>query len=89
WAATLLGYLNHPLRQESAQKYIYPALDILREVQRTGDIFFPRNWVGSLLGGHTEVAARQEVERFFEDNPDFPKLLKNKVLQSMWLLESR
>ena len=89
WAASLLGYLNHPLRQESAQRYIYPALDILREVQRTGDIFFPRNWVGSLLGGHTEVAARQEVERFFEDNPDFPKLLKNKVLQSMWLLESR
>ena len=43
----------------------------------------------TVLGGHTEVAARQEVERFFEDNPDFPKLLKNKVLQSMWLLESR
>ena len=89
WAATLLGYLNHSLRQESAQKYIYPALDILCEVQRTGDIFFPRNWAGALLGSHTTAAARQEAERFFEDNPDFPKLLKNKVLQSMWLLESR
>ena len=50
WAATTLSYLNHPTRQDYAVKYIRPALEKLTEVQRTGDIFFPRNWVGALLG---------------------------------------
>ncbi|MCD7978696.1 MAG: M1 family aminopeptidase [Tannerellaceae bacterium] len=39
WAATALSWLNHPVRQQEAIHYIRPALDILQEVQRTGDIF--------------------------------------------------
>ena len=35
WTATVLGYLNHPLREAHAVKYIYPGLDLLQEVQRT------------------------------------------------------
>ena len=82
WTATLLGYLNHHLRQEEAIKYIYRGLEELQEVQRTGDIFFPRNWAGALLGGHTSDKAKAEVERFFGDHPDYPRLLRNKILQS-------
>ena len=44
WAASALAYLNHPLRQSYAVKYIRPGLEVLEEVQRTGDIFFPKNW---------------------------------------------
>lgn len=82
WTATLLSYLNHHLRQEEAVKYIYRGLEEMEEVQRTGDIFFPRNWAGALLGGHTSDKAKAEVERFLCDHPDYPRLLRNKILQA-------
>lgn len=84
WTVTALSYLNHHLRQEDAVKYIYPALEELREVQRTGDIFFPRNWVGALLGGHSSLEAFKEVCRFMENNPHYPILLMNKTEQAAW-----
>ena len=82
WAASMLGYLCHHTRQQESMPYIYKGLDALTEIQRTGDIFFPRNWVGALLGGHYSEEAKGEVMRFFEDNPDYSPLLKNKILQA-------
>lgn len=84
WTSAALGYLNHHLRQGTAVKYIYPALDELREVQRTGDIFFPRSWVGMLLDGHSSKEAFAEVCRWMDDNRDYPRLLMNKVEQAAW-----
>ncbi|MBP3290715.1 MAG: ERAP1-like C-terminal domain-containing protein [Alistipes sp.] len=86
WAESALAYLNHPLRTARAVKYIRPALDVLQEVQRTGDIFFPRGWVGSLLGNHRSEEAYAELMRFLEDNPDYPVLLRNKIMQAAWTL---
>lgn len=86
WTASLLALLNHHTRQADAVEYIYPALEELQEVQRTGDIFFPRSWVGSLLAGHNSKRALHEVNRFLEANPDYPTLLKNKILQAAWPL---
>ena len=82
WTATLLGYLNHHLRQEESVKYLYRGVEEIEEVQRTGDIFFPRNWAGALLGGHTSDAAKAEVERFLSDHPELNQLLRNKILQA-------
>ena len=82
WTATLLGYLNHHIRQQEAVKYIYRGLEEIEEVQRTGDIFFPRNWAGALLGGHTSDEAKAEVERFLSDHSDLHNLLRNKILQA-------
>ena len=82
WAATMLGYLCHHTRQAESFDYIYKGLDALREIQRTGDIFFPTNWLKALLGGHHSDEAKQEVERFLENNPNYPQLLKNKILQN-------
>ncbi|MBQ8774280.1 MAG: aminopeptidase [Alistipes sp.] len=82
WAQATLALINHPLRGESSVKYIRPALEELQEVQRTGDIFFPRNWVGAALSSHRSEAAYCEVVDFLEDNPDYPQLLKNKILQA-------
>ena len=82
WTATLLSYLNHHLRQEEAVKYIYRGLEEMEQVQRTGDIFFPRNWAGALLGGHTSDEAKAEVERFLSDHSDLHNLLRNKILQA-------
>ena len=82
WAQATLALINHPLRGESSVKYIRPALEELQEVQRTGDIFFSRNWVGAALSSHRSEAAYCEVVDFLEDNPDYPQLLKNKILQA-------
>ena len=86
WAASALAYLNHPLRQPYSVKYIRPGLEVLQEVQRTGDIFFPKNWASALLRNHKSKEAYREVQAFFEAHPDYPSLLKNKILQVAWPL---
>ncbi|MBQ9185309.1 MAG: aminopeptidase [Bacteroidales bacterium] len=82
WTAVCLSYLNHPLRQEEALEYIRPALEALPDVQRTGDIFFPKNWISAVLRGHESEAAADILRDFLDDNADFKPLLKNKVLQA-------
>lgn len=82
WAATALYYLNHPLRQAHAVRYLRPALEALEDVQRTGDIFFPRSWAGALLRGHRSPEAYHEVRSFVADHPDYPPMLLNKLLQA-------
>ncbi|MBQ2435049.1 MAG: aminopeptidase [Bacteroidaceae bacterium] len=82
WAEKALTYLNHPLREEYAVKYIRPGLEAMQEVQRTGDIFFPKKWARALLRYHRSDEARREVEAFFAAHPDYPELLKSKILQS-------
>lgn len=86
WAATALAYLNHPLREKYAVKYIRPGLEVLQEVQLTGDIFFPKSWVSALLRNHKSKEAYQEVQAFFEAHPEYSPLLKNKILQAAWPL---
>lgn len=86
WVASALAYLNHPLRQSYAVKYIRPGLEVLEEVQRTGDIFFPKNWASALLRNHKSKEAYQEVQAFFEAHPGYSPLLKNKILQAAWPL---
>ena len=82
WVQTALRFLNHPLRQEEAVGYIRPALEALQDVQRTGDIFFPKQWVAATLRGHNSPKADSIVEQFLKERPDYPELLKNKVLQA-------
>ena len=87
WAASALAYLNHPLCAEEATHYLRRGLDELSEVQRTGDIFFPRNWVGALLSGHRSKEAYDILQRFLDENPDYPTLMRNKILQAAYPLQ--
>ena len=89
WASSALALLNHPLRAESSVRYIRPALEKMQEVQRTGDIFFPRAWARALLSGHTSHQAAEEVRRFFADHPDYPLMLGNKIKQQASHLERK
>ncbi len=82
WAAQGLGFLNHPLRAPDSEKYILPALDLLTEIQRTGDIFFPKNWMDAALGGHQTRAAAGGVRQFLAERPDYPIRLRRIILQS-------
>lgn len=55
WVADALKLLNHPLRNDESEEYLAKGLSILPEIQQTGDIFFPKNWLSSLLYGHTSA----------------------------------
>ena len=82
WTQAVLYYLNHPLRSASAVKYIRPALELLPEIQRTGDIFFPAGWCSNLLAGHRSVEARIAVRQYLDDHPELNPMLRSKVLQA-------
>lgn len=82
WVLEALAYLHHPLRSESARKYLRPSLDLLEEIQRTGDIFFPKRWLDVTLGGHRSQEAAAIVRTFLDEHPDYPPRLKAKLLQS-------
>lgn len=82
WVAIGLANINHPLRQESAQKYIRFSLDLVEEIQRTGDIFFPKDWLNNTVGKYSSKYAFDEVQRFLKENPNFSPILKRKLLQA-------
>ena len=56
---------------------------MLREIQRTGDIFFPKRWMDATLGGHSSAAAARMVARFLAElPPDYPDRLRRVILSS-------
>ncbi len=83
WVLEAIGYLHHPLRAASSEKYIEPSLRLVREIQRTGDIFFPKRWADATLSGHTSVTAAKTVRAFVESLPgDYPDRLRRVILSS-------
>jgi aminopeptidase N len=82
WVLEGLRYLNHPLRARESQKHLRAALELLREIQRTGDIFFPRNWMDATIGRHSTSAAAQVVRTFLDEQPDYPLQLRRVILQA-------
>jgi aminopeptidase N len=81
WTQMSLGFLNHYSRQESSLEYIKPGLDILEEIQRSGDIFFPTGWLKALLSGHHSERAAAIVQEFLDTHKNYPPMLKSKILQ--------
>lgn len=82
WVSVCLANINHPLRQQSAQKYIRFSLDLVDEIQRTGDIFFPKDWLNNTIGKYSSKYAFDEVQRFLKENPNFSPILKRKLMQA-------
>jgi aminopeptidase N len=83
WVLEGLGYLHHPLRAEAARKYIPRSLTLLHEIQRTGDIFFPKRWMDATLSGHSSASAAQTVRSFLATlPPDYPDRLRRIILSS-------
>ena len=82
WVTEANRALHHPLRADQAEGYLRPSLDLLDEIKRTGDIFFPIGWLESTLGGHQSATAADIVTRFLADRPDLAPRLKAKLLQT-------
>ena len=87
WVLEALRYLHHPLRAKRAERYILPSLELLEEIQRTGDIFFPLGWLNATLDGHNTPAAAAIVHGFLDARPDYPAQLRGKILQAVDGLE--
>ncbi|NCD69039.1 M1 family aminopeptidase [Mucilaginibacter agri] len=82
WVTSALSYLNHPLRQSTSVKYLPKSLELLEEIQKTGDIFFPQSWLGSIFGNYQSKEAVQVVAEFLKNNPGYNPKLRDKILQS-------
>ena len=80
WVVESLAYLNHPLRERHARRFIAPALGLLREIQRTGDIFLPTRWANAALSGHRSAEAAATVREFLARELDYPQRLRWTVL---------
>jgi aminopeptidase N len=63
-------------------KYIRFSLDLTEEIQRTGDIFFPKDWLDNTIGKYSSKYAFDEVQRFLKENPNFSPILKRKLFQA-------
>jgi len=82
WTATALGYLHHPLRQHTAVKYLPKSLEVLEEIQRKGDIFFPQDWLNSIFGAYQTPEAWKVIEQFLQQHPGYNPRLKAKIEQA-------
>jgi aminopeptidase N len=86
WVTTALSYLNHPLRQSTSIKYLPKSLDLVEEIQRTGDVFFPQSWLSSMFGNYQTKEAYQIVSDFLKQHPNYNPKLKDKILQTTDIL---
>jgi aminopeptidase N len=82
WVLEGLQYLHHPLRAALSEKHIRPSLDLLLEIQRTGDIFFPTRWMNATLGGRNTRTAARIVREFLEEQRNYPIRLRRIILQA-------
>lgn len=83
WVLDAARYLHHPWRAESARPMVRPALELLLEIKRTGDIFFPKRWADVTLGGYQSPAVSRDVRAFIDGlPPDYPERLRWVLLSS-------
>jgi aminopeptidase N len=86
WVLESLQYLNHPLREDHARRFVRPALDLLREIQQTGDIFFPTRWMDATLSGHRSPEVATTVRQFLAGEPEYPERLRWTILTQAYEL---
>lgn len=90
WATKTLALLSTSAREPQNNEFITPALNALKEIQATGDIFFPTNWLNALLSGHNSEEAADMVKYWLKFHGDYPEYLLNKVKQTAYhLLRNR
>ena len=83
WVLEGVSYLHHPLRAAASEKHIPAALALLGEIQRTGDIFFPKRWTDATLNGHRSASAARMVRSFLLELPSgYPERLRRIVRSS-------
>jgi len=83
WVLEAARYLHHPLRAASSKKLVIDALGLVLEIQRTGDIFFPKRWADATLSGYQSPQTAADVRQFIAELPaDYPPRLRWVLLAS-------
>lgn len=82
WVQSACYFMHHPVRQEYAIQNVGLSLELLEEIQRTGDIFFPLGWLNATIGQFSSPEAYQLVEDYLQTHPNLDANLKNKLLQA-------
>ena len=82
WVLEALANLHHPLRVAQSENYLLPSLELLEQIQATGDIFFPSRWLDATLANHRSVSAVATVNDFLAARPDYNAQLRAKILQA-------
>ena len=86
WALKAFQLLNADVYEPQSNVYIESGLKSLQYIEKTSDIFFPTNWLKALLTEHKSREARLTVEKFINNNPNYPEHLKRKILEAAWFL---
>ena len=86
WVLDALANLHHPVRTETSERYILPSLELLQEIQVTGDIFFPKRWLDVTLHNYHSASAVTTVRTFLAERPDYNAQLRMKILQAADML---
>jgi aminopeptidase N len=86
WVLTALANLHHPLRVADSERYIRPSLELLEQIQVTGDIFFPKRWLDETLRFHSSAAAAATVRDFLAERPEYNEQLRMKIEQSAHMM---
>ncbi|MFW5724942.1 MAG: M1 family metallopeptidase [Bacteroidota bacterium] len=82
WVLEALYFLHHPLHEGQGMEYIPESLNLLEEIQRTGDIFFPQNWLHATLRNYNDQQVAEMVKQYLEGNPELSENLRLKVYQA-------
>ncbi|MET0168225.1 MAG: hypothetical protein ABW318_24950, partial [Vicinamibacterales bacterium] len=82
WVLESMAYLNHPLRATHALTFLRPSLELLQDIQRTGDIFFPARWIDVTLSGHHSREAATIVRDFLGRELQYPQRLRWTILSA-------
>ena len=86
WALKAFQLLNADVYEPQSNVYIESGLKSLQYIEQTSDIFFPTNWLKALLAEHKSREARLTVEKFINNNPNYPEHLRRKILEAAWFL---
>ncbi|MBB3699234.1 hypothetical protein KMW28_26060 [Flammeovirga yaeyamensis] len=95
WVEYGLYYVNHPLQAEKTLDLIKPTIELIIEIQRTGDIFFPYNYLRNSIGMRTEKEVRETVNRYtfsfhtFKHEIPLDDKLYDKIQQNLDPVERR
>ncbi|RTE52292.1 peptidase M1 [Arenibacter aquaticus] len=82
WVQTACSFIHHPLHQKEGIKSVGISLELLEEIQRTGDIFFPLGWLSSTIGKYTSKEAYDMVQNYIASHPELDENLMKKLLQA-------
>ena len=82
WVTASLGAFNDPDQDALTRRYLVAALDTLPWIQRNRRIFFLGSWLGSSMNGQRSAESLALVEDFLRTHADWPRDLREKILQS-------